>query len=313
VKPAQIVIGSFFALLLLPAVAAAQANPKFEFGKAEPVKAVEWKTQAKAGGLVSSGNSQTRSASVALATSRKEGGNKLAFDAGLAYGKTNILTPVPNMAGVPITGLTRTPVTTTNNWLVKGRYDRFFTENNSGYASAQGAADKIAGKTFFGGAQVGYSRQLLKNDVHLVVAEVGYDFSYERYEQQPGKTIDPVAVHSARLFVGETLKLSQVTGINASVEALFNVNKEDKALDVRTGMPGVNAFNDTRVVGKAGLTTTLVKSLSFAFGFTLRYDQNPAPLPLPPGSMGMAYAMGFQPFAEKVDTLTEASLIYTFL
>ena len=60
-------------------------------------------------------------------------------------------------------------------------------------------------------------------------------------------------------------------------------------------------------------STTLWKSLSFAFGFTLRYDQNPAPLPIPSGSMGTMYAPGFQPFAKSVDTLTEATLIYTFL
>ena len=69
----------------------------------------------------------------------------------------------------------------TNNWLVKGRYDRFFTANNSGYAAASAAADKIAGKSFYGGGQVGYSRQVYKSPMHLLVAELGYDFSHERY------------------------------------------------------------------------------------------------------------------------------------
>jgi len=37
-------------------------------------------------------------------------------------------------------------------------------------------------------------------------------------------------------------------------------------------------------------------------------------LPIPPGSpAGAAYATGFQPFADKVDTLTEATLIYAAL
>jgi hypothetical protein len=98
------------------------------------------------------------------------------------------------------------------------------------------------------------------------------------------------------------------------VEALFNLNKEAKAVNVSTGMPGVDPFNDTRVVGKMGLTTTLLKSLSMSFGFTLRYDQNPAPRPVPSGSpAGASYAPTFQPFADKVDTLTEATLVYTFL
>ena len=40
-------------------------------------------------------------------------------------------------------------------------------------------------------------------------------------------------------------------------------------------------------------------------------DQNPAPWPLVSGAP--KYIDGFLPFADKVDTLTEATLIYTFL
>ena len=53
-----------------------------------------------------------------------------------------------------------------------------------------------------GGGQLGYSRQLVKTDKNMLVAEIGYDFSYESYVEQPGKTLDPVSIHSARLFVG---------------------------------------------------------------------------------------------------------------
>jgi hypothetical protein len=150
--------------------------------------------------------------------------------------------------------------------------------------------------------------------MHLVVAELGYDFSYESYVPQPNKTLDAVSVHSARVFAGETLKLSPATGLSASVEALFNVNKEGKAINVSTKMPGVDPFKDTRIVGKLGLTTTLLKSLSMSLGFALKYDQNPAPRPVPSGSpAGSSYAPTFLPFADKVDTLTEATLVYTFL
>jgi hypothetical protein len=68
------------------------------------------------------------------------------------------------------------------------------------------------------------------------------------------------------------------------------------------------------VVGKLGLTTTLLARLSVAFGFTLRYDQNPAPRPVPPGTpSNLMYAPSFTPFSDKVDTLAEATLIYTFI
>jgi hypothetical protein len=302
--------------LQLARPAAAQTNPKFEFAKPEEVKVVEWKAQAKGGVLVTTGNSRTTNGSLAATASRREAGNKLTLDGSLAYGKSTVFAPVFGDAANPtqITALEERSVETTNSWMFRGRYDRFFTAHNSGYASGQSAADKIAGKSFYGGGQVGYSRQVLKTEMNLVVAEIGYDFSYESYVAQPNKTLDPVSVHSARVFAGETLTLSTATGLTASMEALFNLNTEGKAINVSTGMPGVDPFHDTRVVGKVGLTTTLLKSLSMSFGFTLRYDQNPAPRPVPSGSpAGSSYAPTFQPFAEKVDTLTEATLVYTFL
>jgi hypothetical protein len=305
--------------------ATAQTDPKFAFVKADEVKPgapevppVEWKVQAKAGMNVTTGNSQTTNGVAGFTASRKEGNNKLGLEGNIAYGKSNILTPIVDTMTDPavpmITGLTRTSVTTTNNWLARGRYDRFFTPNNSGYATGTTAADKVAGKAFFGGGQIGYSRQVLKDEMNLLVAEIGYDFSYERYIQQPMKVIDPVTIHSARVFVGETLKLTPSTGATASVEAFFNLNRESKALNVNDGTVGVGPFKDTRVIGKLGLTTTLLKSLSAAVGFTVRYDQNPAPRPIPPGSpAGSIYPANFTPFANTTDTLTEVTLIYTFL
>jgi Protein of unknown function, DUF481 len=304
--------------LLLPSTARAQGTPTFEFAKAEAVKTVEWKAQVKGGFVLTEGNSQTKGGTFAASVSRKEGNNKLTLDGGAAYGVSNVRSSVlstdPTMP-MTITDLTRTSIVSTNNWVAKGRYDRFFTLNNSGYASGQAAADKVVGKTFYGGGQIGYSRQLLNNQVHLAVAEIGYDFSYERYVDQPGKTLDPVSIHSARIFVGETLKVSSETGITASVEALFNLNKEGKAAVAgTTGQLGVAAFKDTRAIGKIGLTTTLRKRLSIGFGVTTKYDQNPAPLPVPAGSpAGSMYASTFYPFADKLDTLAEATLIYTFL
>jgi hypothetical protein len=216
--------------------------------------------------------------------------------------------------GMFVTAVDRQEVTTTNNWFSKGRYDRFFTANNSGYVSGLAAADKIAGKTFAGGGQIGYSRQLVKTDNQTLVAEIGYDFSYERYVQQPMKMLDPVSIHSARLFVGETAKVTSATGATASVEAFFNLNKEGKALNIdEPHNPGVDPFHDTRVIGKLGVSTTLFKSLSVALGFSIRYDQNPAPLPVPSGTpTGVGFAAYFQPFAETLDTASEVTLIYTF-
>ena len=309
------------ATLLSARAAVGQSEPKFTFAKPDEVKPqapqappVEWKVQAKGGLNLTSGNSQTTNLTAGLIASRKEGNNKLGLEGGVAYGRSNINSAQIDPATMMITAVNRKEVTTTNNWFSKGRYDRFFTSNNSGYVSALAAADKIAGKTFAGGGQIGYSRQVVKDDHQTLVAEIGYDFSYERYVQQPMKTIDPVSIHSARLFVGETAKVTSATGATASVEAFFNLNKEGKALNVDPPHnPGVDAFHDTRVIGKLGISTTLFKSLSAALGFTIKYDQNPAPLPIPPGTAAnMGYAAGVQPFAETIDTAGELTLMYTF-
>ncbi len=197
--------------LALSGTARAQSNPTFTFGKPEETKVdptkppppvVEWKAQVKGGLMVTGGNSQTTNGSFAASVSRRQGNNKLAIDASAAFGRSDVITPVYDATNSSqIDSLTRTSVTTTNNWLARGRYDRFFTTSNSGYASAQGAADKIAGKSFFGGGQVGYSRQIYKSSAHTFVGEVGYDFSYEQYVQPPppSPSLDPVSIHSARL------------------------------------------------------------------------------------------------------------------
>jgi hypothetical protein len=276
-----------------------------------PTPAVEWKAQIKGGLLYTTGNSQSKNFSFGILASRKGGNNKLTLEAGLAYGKSAVAKAQvdPNQPNTIM--LDREDAVATNNMAAKARYDRFLTEHNTAFAAGLAAADRVAGKTFFGGGQLGYSRLLLQDQWNLVVAELGYDFSYERYLDTKNK---PVNVHSARVFVGETLALTKQTGVTASVEGLFNLWREEDALNVNTGNPGVDAFKDIRVNAKIGLTTNLWKSLSFGFSFTLKYDQNPAPRPLPKGTeSGYSFALTDPNFfSDKVDTFTEATLIYTF-
>jgi large conductance mechanosensitive channel len=321
------VLAAVALLLIFAAPAAAQTNPAFVFAKPEEAKPgapppavsdvdkAEWKAQVKAGTVTTSGNSQTTNATASVAISRKQHGNKFAFDANAAYGESNVIVPVFGDAANPttITSLDRRSTTSTDNWLSKARYDRFFTTNNAGYASGQVGADRIAGKALMAGGQIGYSRQLLKNDRHTLVSEIGYDYSNERYVTQPMRTLAPVSIHSARLFLGETMKLGDASALATSVEAFFNLNREGNAIDARNRAVGVDPFHDTRLIGKVTLTTTLWKRLSVGFGFTVRYDQNPAPRPIPSGSpAGSMYSADF-PFANRTDTLGELTLVYTFI
>src|SRR5262245_54007493 len=217
--------------VLLAGTAAAQ-DPKFQYGKAEDVKdvkEVEWKAQAKAGLILTTGNSQTATATLSTSLSRKEKQNKFSFDAGFAYAKSSIFVVQDiNMNGTIDNRmeLQRVDSTTANQWYTRARYDRFFTEHNSAYVSANFSGDEVAGKDLDAGGQIGYSRQLYKDDKHESVAEIGYDLMYEKLAAQADANI----IHSARIFLGHTSKLTSATSVFANFEVLFNLNTEDKAL-----------------------------------------------------------------------------------
>ena len=200
------------ALMLLAAPAFGAANPTFTYGKPEEVKAgapppppVEWKAMTKAGMPLTTGNSQTTNGTLALAISRRESGNKFAFDGAIAYGQSNELVPSSARPADPtmMAGQRhRTPaVTTTNNWQTKARYDRFFTANNSGYAVRPGGRRSIAGKSFAGGGRSATAASCSRTTSTCGQRD-RLRLSYERYVAQPGRSLDPVSIHSARAVRG---------------------------------------------------------------------------------------------------------------
>jgi hypothetical protein len=296
-------------IALVPGVARGQTaapDPKFAYATAEERAAaeaaqeVEWKASAQAGLLITTGNSRTTTLSAGAVASRKQAKNRLSFEGSAAYARSSFLLAVDDDASGAIDPdeVTRPSHTTTRMWGLRGRYDRFLTENNSLYAIAGASADRPAGKEIVGNAQVGYSRQLYHDEVHLVVAEAGYDFTYEDLVVGDG-----TAIHSLRAFTGYTGKLTADTGVEGSVEGLFNMNPLD------LGGRRVDAFEDARVHARVALTTTLLQNISFRFGFEARYDHAPAPRP----PFAIPYAPGFQPLVDTLDTKTEAVLIVSFL
>ncbi len=289
-------------LLALTAGAARAQEPKFEYAKPEEVKAVEWKASAQAGLILTTGNSKSTALSGTLTASRKAGDNKLALEAAGAFARSELLIASDaNMNGTIGAGeITRTSQTTTENWTAKLRYDRFFTEHNSAYLSARIGADEPAGKELFGGGQIGYSRQLYKTDAHEVVAEAGYDFTYESYVAD----VDALAIHSARFFAGWNGKLTEVTGALLNAELLLNLNAEDGH-----GGEEIGSFEDARLIAKAAITTKLWTRMDFRFGLTARFDNAPAPQP----PFALPYDAGFVPLADKLDLTAEAALIVSIL
>ena len=111
---------------------AAAQDPKFEYGKAEEVKdpnAVEWKTNAQAGAIYTTGNSRMTTVTVGANASRKAGKDKLSIESGVAYARSSIFVAIDeNMSGgISEDEIQEIETTTNRSWLVKARYDRFFS------------------------------------------------------------------------------------------------------------------------------------------------------------------------------------------
>ena len=183
-------------VLVTATAANAQTDPKFAFGKPEAAPgpaAVEWKAQAKGGVSMTTGNSQNTNATASFTASRKQAGNRVLLDGALIYGQNKVIVPVVDTATNTITALDSRTVETANSWIVKGRYDCSLDHQQHRVRGRAGRGRQDRRQVPGRGGQVGYMRQLYTSDMHLVVAEIGYDFSYESYVQQPGKTIDPVS------------------------------------------------------------------------------------------------------------------------
>lgn len=282
-------------------VALAQPTPKFEYGKHDDVKDVkktEWTATAEAGLVFTTGNSRTTTITAGAKATRKQKQNKFSLDASGTLARASTLVAKDNGDGMlSANEVEREDTTSAQAYQIKLRYDRFLSEFNSLFVAALGGADIVAGKDFAGGGQIGYARQLYKTERHEISAELGYDFSYEDYVDADA---DAVAIHSARGFVGYKGKLSKVTSVDGSVEALDNVNEQSDT---------VGALEDLRVNAAASLSTKLTKSVSFSFGVTAKFDNAPAPFSLG----GLPLNPLDPPENLKLDTTTKASLIINFL
>lgn len=294
-----------FAVLacLSPAIATAQdtKKPKFEFKEKPDVEDVVWKASVSGSLVHSTGNSRTTTISGGAKASRKEKANKVTLEANGSFARSSIVVADDaNGDGVIDQGeLDRQGQTTADSWQVLGRYDRFLTARNALYALGTAGADRPAGKEFTGGGQVGYSRVLFQTDVHEVIAEAGYDFTYEALIAEG----DGLAIHSVRGFSSYSAKIREDTGLSASLEALVNVNElEAPAGDVAPG-------EDARFTGTLEATTKLTSKLSLSASFKAHYDNAPAPLP----PLDIPFADGFVPLADELDTTTKISLIVSLL
>jgi hypothetical protein len=278
------------------------ADPKFEFGKAEEVekvKGTEYNASAEAGIVLTTGNSETTTATTGFHAARKTGNNKVSVDGSLTYAKSGVrvLDDLNGNGLVDNENEIRSERQVTAETMAgKIRYDRFLTRFNSLFAAVLGARDVPAGKDAVIGFQLGYSRQLYKSKSAEAVGEFGYDYSRETLVSGPD-----ISIHSARAFLGYKAEMTEGTTFETSAEVLTNLNHED--LSTRTQGAGIG--DDTRANFKASVSAKIGKNLSFQTTLEAHYDHRPGPLAI------KNLAMGFVPEASPLDTIMKASLIYT--
>lgn len=279
--------------------------PSFQnTGKKEDVKDVKdvaWAAKGEAGLVQTTGNSRNTTFTLGANALRKDKDNKLELTLAATYARATIR--IANDADgdglIEPNELSTQTSTSAENALAKLRYDRYLTGADALYVAGDAGLDKPAGIDFQGGGQAGYSRGLYTDPCRSLLGEVGYDYSYVSLSAGTSSSI-----HSGRLFVGYKWKIADKSSLDASVESLFNLNK------VTFGMRTATAFNDTRVLGHAGVTAGLSAKVSLNASFDVKYTNFPAPLP----TIGkIPYAPGFVPLAEETDTITKVSLIVTFL
>jgi len=248
---------------LIPAVALSQAAPP-----AEPPPTFEyhappenwsdqsvWKSNIQGGFLYVSGNAQSIGGSLAGLVSyrHKLDQLELVFRGAYAYSGTS------SVVGGPVDG----HVTAAENWLGRLRYDRFFDQANSVYAVYQMNGDRLAGIAYRIEPQVGYSHKFIADKQQTLRADLGLDYSYERYLAGT----DPISrdFYSVRLYGYYENKFTPLASFSEGLEMLEAVNVPSRFL--------LNSVTS--------ISSTLATNWALKVSYILHFNNDPPPRPAP--------------------------------
>jgi putative salt-induced outer membrane protein YdiY len=273
------------AVLLLCAGRAFAGDPKFEYRDQEKPPDKPWvlKSNASFGLTWAAGNSQSLGFSGSAFFSAKHYNNQWETFGQGAYVSTGSST---FGTGGPINKTT----TSTQLWLWRARYDRYFGERNTIYGTFQISGDKPSGYWYRIEPQVGYARLFLKSERQLFRGEGGYDYTFE-HRVHNSDQIANVEYHSLRLFLYYENKFTKYAAVTEGLEMLWAMN------DVES----------VRLNSLTSLSSTIYKNISLKLNFTVHFNNKPPPRtnldPAQPDNITL----------DKVDTLLEAVLAVTFL
>ncbi|MEY4509197.1 MAG: hypothetical protein RLZZ450_1319 [Pseudomonadota bacterium] len=190
---------------------------------------------------------------------------------------------------------------TAGNVVARARYDLFLSQLDAVFVAMAPRRDVFAGLQLRLQNQVGYLRNLYyPSDAHRIWSEIGYDLTYDNIGKVKGGTTgsapttaapssgsntkrcdkenDTCLVHSARLFLGYTNRLSPTANLSLGVENLIDF---------------INPGN-LRVNGLVELTSSITQTFKLGLQSRFLYDRQPVEN------------------TEKYDVIAVAQLVYTF-
>lgn len=289
------------ALALCLALPAFAGDPKYDYKDVtapppqQPVTgAISWKANMTFGLIYVAGNAQSLGLSGTGLLSARRYNNEFTLSGGGAY----VVSGVSKYGmGGPLTD----QQVSAANWLIKGRYDRYFFDKNTVYVSFQSQGDRPAGYIYRLEPQVGYARLFFKSPHQLLRGEIGYDYTYEHRVLQPVGVDRNVDYHSGRLFGYYENKFTPYATFSEGLELL----------------EAFNHLQGFRLNSVTSLSTQLYKNVAIKTNLTLRFNNDPALRPTPTNidpATGMPYVLPADQLSfQKLDTQLDVVLAVTFL
>ena len=179
------------------------------------------------------------------------------------------------------------------------RYDYFLTEMDALFVAALVRYDIFARLEPRVGGQVGYLRNLLKEEKHRLWVEIGVDATYDRFGEVldigGGAMSEDRFIFSARGFFGYDNQLNELLTYTTGFEVLWEL--------ART--PGSAELAHLRFEWVNQLTSKIEDWLQIAIGVTARFDSQP------PGQVQPWSEQASQP-TQMLDVIGSLNLVGTF-
>ncbi len=211
----------------------------------------------------------------------------LLLEIGWVYGLQSLRTDMPPMAPPTYGSLTES----SNNLTWRARYDLFITPDDAAFLVHRGRRDPFASLEPRIGFQIGYMRNILREERHRFWGELGYDFTYDRFTDTifMASGLRDRVLHSLRVFLGYENLLNELLTYRTGFELLMNFE-----LPEHLRMEWTNQ-----------LRSKIETWLEIALEWTLRVDARPPGQPI---AWNDSTGTGVQ----MVDFLTTLNVVGTF-